>query len=362
MDDRAQEQPSPLDTIDLSSIPAGDVPPRQWIVADLIPDRNVTDLSGDGGLGKSLLSLQLAIAMTAGRDWLGMTVAQGPVLYASCEDERDEILRRRNSVLSAHNLVPSSIRGLHLLDLTDSEETELAVAGKGKPLELTQLYRRLEVTIERLRPKLVLLDTRADVYGASEIERAPVRRFVSALKLLCRRYDMAIIMLSHPSVAGMVSGTGQSGSTGWGNSVRSRLYLTAPRGDADAQPDPDVRVLSNKKANYGPRGVEIVVKWDRGMFRPDASALREVQDEQVETRFMQLLADAERQGRRINASSGPNYAPKVFREMDGKFGKAKYKQAMERLFAKEMVINTPDGRSTRLILTDIGMTEIGSPF
>lgn len=356
------ETPTPLDTIDLSSIPAGEVPPRQWIVPDLVPDRNVTDLSGDGGLGKSLLGLQLAIAMTAGRDWLGMVVTQGPVLYASCEDEPDEILRRRNSVLSAHNLVPSSMRGLHLLDLTDSEETELAVAGKGKPLELTQLYRRLEVTIERLHPKLVLLDTRADMYGASEIERAPVRRFVSALKLLCRRYDMAIIMLSHPSVAGMASGSGQSGSTGWGNSVRSRLYLTAPKPDEGAQPDPNVRILSNKKANYGPRGVEIVVKWDRGMFQPDSSALREVQADAVDERVLRLMGKAEEHGRRLNGSCGPNHAPKVFREMDATYSKAKYKEAMQRLLDKGMIRNVHDGRSSCLVLTDLGMREIASPF
>lgn len=353
---------TPLDTIDLSTIPAGEVPPRQWIVPDLIPDRNVTDLSGDGGLGKSLLGLQLGIAMTAGRDWLGMTVEQGAVLYASCEDEPDEILRRRNGVLSAHNLVPSSLKGLHLLDLTDSEETELAVAGKAKPLELTQLYRRLEVTIERLRPKLVLLDTRADMYGASEIERAPVRRFVSALKLLCRRYDMAIIMLSHPSVAGMASGSGQSGSTGWGNSVRSRLYLTAPRPEEGAPPDPDVRVLSNKKANYSARGVEIVVKWDRGMFRLDSSALRQVQAETVDTRFLELMAKADRQNLRLNRSSGSNYAPTVFREMDPSFGKAKYKEAMNRLLDSGKIDNIVDKKGSHLVMTDTGMAEIMVPF
>jgi RecA-family ATPase len=48
---------APLETLDLSTVPADDVPDRKWVVRDLIPDRNVTDLSGDGGLGKSLLGV-----------------------------------------------------------------------------------------------------------------------------------------------------------------------------------------------------------------------------------------------------------------------------------------------------------------
>ena len=36
------------------------VPPRDWAVQDRIARRNVTLLSGEGGVGKSILILQLA--------------------------------------------------------------------------------------------------------------------------------------------------------------------------------------------------------------------------------------------------------------------------------------------------------------
>ena len=35
------------------------IPERQWLVSGLIPPRSVTMLHGDGGLGKSILGLQL---------------------------------------------------------------------------------------------------------------------------------------------------------------------------------------------------------------------------------------------------------------------------------------------------------------
>ncbi|BAB51912.1 AAA family ATPase [Mesorhizobium japonicum] len=360
---------APLATIDLSTVPADDVTPRRWIVPDLIPDRNVTDISGDGGLGKSLLALQLGIAMAAGRDWLGTMPEPGGFLYVSCEDEPNEVLRRRNAVLAGMGLTPGDIRNLYLADLTDAEGTELAAPGKAA-LELTALHHRFEVTIRQLRPKCAVLDTRADVFGGNELSRVQVRMFVRSLRRLCIAHDMAIILLSHPSVSGMASGSGQSGSTGWGNSVRSRLYLTAPKSEGDTDLDPDIRILSSKKANYGPHGAEIVLRWDRGMFRPDRDALasldRDQQDREIEVTFLQLLSKREKEGRRANASSGPNYAPKVLAEMNGTISRAKFRGAMERLFAKEEIASVSyeaNGKgSTQLVLTDKGMSRLRIPF
>ncbi|ESX70553.1 ATPase [Mesorhizobium sp. LSHC420B00] len=360
---------APLTTINLSTVPVDDVAPRAWIVPDLIPDRNVTDISGDGGLGKSLLALQLGIAMTAGRDWLGTMPEPGGFLYLSCEDEPNEILRRRNAVLTGMGLTPGDLRNFYLADLTDADATELAAPGK-LTLELTALHHRFEATIRQLRPKCAVLDTRADVFGGNELSRVQVRMFVRSLRRLCIAHNMAIVLLSHPSVSGMASGSGQSGSTGWGNSVRSRLYLTAPKSEGDTDPDPDIRVLSSKKANYGPSGAEVVLRWDRGMFRPDREALatldRDQQDREIEFTFLQLLSKREKEGRRANASSGPNYAPKVLAEMCKTISRAKFKGAMERLFTKEEIASVSyeaNGKgSTQLVLTDKGLSRLRIHF
>ena len=62
------------------------IPPRAWLVPDLIPHRTVTLFSGDGGTGKSLLALQLAVAAATGGWWIGREVTPGSVLYLSAED------------------------------------------------------------------------------------------------------------------------------------------------------------------------------------------------------------------------------------------------------------------------------------
>ena len=219
-----------LETIALATLAGAAVPAQRWIVPGLIPDRNVTDLSGDGGTGKTLLALQLCVAVATATDWIGLGVPDttGTVLYVSCEEEIDEIHRRINNIVAGSGLSIGDLKHFHVADLTVAASTDLA-RGEHGSLALTALYETLARTLARLRPKLVVLDTRADVYGANENDRGLVRSLVQALRRQCLSSDLAVLLLSHPSLTGINSGTGQSGSTGWGNSVRSRLYLHRQR-------------------------------------------------------------------------------------------------------------------------------------
>ena len=58
--------------------------------------------------------------------------------------------------------------------------------------------------------------------------------------------------LSHPSLSGISSGSGISGSTAWHGAFRFRQYLTSTKPEAGEQPDNDRRQLEFKKSQYGP--------------------------------------------------------------------------------------------------------------
>jgi AAA domain len=58
---------------------AGDPPEREWLVEGLIPMGTVTFISGDGGLGKTLLAQQLVMAAALGASWCGKPGAADPV-------------------------------------------------------------------------------------------------------------------------------------------------------------------------------------------------------------------------------------------------------------------------------------------
>jgi hypothetical protein len=83
--------PPPLPFINVTAWHDQPVPEREWAVRDRIPHANVSLFSGEGAIGKSIVSLHLAVAHVLGRDWLGSMPEPGPVLVIACEDDDAEL-------------------------------------------------------------------------------------------------------------------------------------------------------------------------------------------------------------------------------------------------------------------------------
>lgn len=319
------------------------VPPRQWLVQEMVPSKTVTLFSGDGGTGKSLLALQLAVAVTAGTAWIGRTVTPGSVIFLSAEDDDDELHRRLDDILRTEGRDYDDVSGLTLRSLA-GEDALLALDSQVALMQ-TALFNELEQRAAEDAPALIVIDTLADVYPANENDRSKVRQFVGILRGLAIKRKCAVMLLGHPSLTGLNSGTGTSGSTAWNNSVRSRLYLERIT-DNGFEPDPDARVLTTKKANYGRTGSEYSLKWVAGIFvaekQPtglDALAAG-AKGERV---FLKLLDTLTAQGRYVSSSPGPTYAPTQFASHPEAEGctKRALKSAMDTLFGRgEIVIAT----------------------
>lgn len=298
-----------------------DPPPRRWIVDGLIPVGAVTLLSGDGALGKSLLALQLQAACAIGANWIGQATMQcGSVGFYS-EDDEGEIHRRGQTIYQHYGV-----------DLTDDRlkqvrhfervglDNSLVEFGRAFDREdgvqknkwdVTRFYLDVVEVARRRGARLVILDALHDYFLGQENDRAMVRYFMSQLRNIATEIDGAVLLLAHPSVAGMASGTGSSGSTAWNNAARSRLYLTRPD---EAGGDPDLRILSTMKSNYGRIGKRIEVKWAEGIFiaAEQAGMVGElVRNNQVNAVLegLRILA-AQCRSTSENSRAG-NYAPKL---------------------------------------------------
>jgi RecA-family ATPase len=299
----------------LSVLQGLEVPTRDWVVPDLIPDKTVTMLSGDGGTGKSLLAQQLAVAAVLGKDWLGNAVKQGPVLVISAEDDAEELHRRFAAILAHNEATFQQMDGLVFRSLAGEDAVLGAVTGKAGLLKPTPLFAEVEAEALRLKPVLIVLDTLADLFGGSEIDRVQTRQFVGILRGLAIRCECAALLLSHPSVAGMQSGSGTSGSTAWNASVRSRLYLERIVEDG-VEPNPDARRLTTKKANYARTGGSIGLRWADGAFVVDETAAGPMAGVEASAKaqavFLKSLQKFSEQGRFVSANHGPTFAPAIF--------------------------------------------------
>ncbi|GAB4068009.1 AAA family ATPase [Ancylobacter sonchi] len=345
-----------LPTLDPAAWAGQPVPEREWFLPALIPARQVTLLTGDGGTGKSLLALQLGVASAFGVSTAGLSPAEGKVLYVAAEDDIDEIHRRTVDIVEALGGDLADLSGQMLIAPLADQDATLAAPGRDGTLLFTRLHAALERKVAEFQPDLLILDTAADLFAGDEIKRNQVRNFIAALRKLALS-GPAVLLLAHPSVSGMQSGTGTSGSTGWSNSVRSRLYLTRPTGEAA---DPNVRELEVMKANYGAVGEKMRFRWEAGAFVADSplepAALGLVHRRHDEI-FVELLSAINRTGQRIASTKGVNYAPAVMADhpQAGGTTKKQFEAAMQRLLVdgtiKVIWEGPPSKQRQRLIVS-----------
>ena len=107
----------------------------------------------------------------------------------------------------------------------------------------------------------------------------------------------------------MVTGSGLSGSTGWHNKVRSRLYMRSPTTAKGEEIDSDVRELQFLKNNYGKQGDSIQIRWDAGVFvieNAPGSLEKIARDSNDDHRFLELLAKYDDQGRKMSHKVAAN--------------------------------------------------------
>jgi RecA-family ATPase len=342
---------NPLPVIDPRDWQGQSVPDRQWFVEGLIPDRTVTNLSGAGGSGKTEIILQLIAASSLQTQWFGKDVSAGPCLYYGAEDEADELHRRLAKIVerAGHNL--SDLEGIRLIPMAGLDAV-LAEPDRKANLVATAIYPKLVSQAMTLRPKLIVIDPSADVFGGDEVNRAQVRKFVSMLRAMAMHIDCAVLLLSHPSLTGLNSGTGTSGSTAWNNSVRSRLYLEVPN------ESPDARILKVVKANYGKTGEAIAIRWNDGVYDLDTGpdpALAKVLNKSADDVFMAVFAKLTDQGQALGPNVGPSYAPKkISGHPDAKgYSKGDLAGAMQRLLdagrLRIEITGPPSRRYTQLV-------------
>jgi RecA-family ATPase len=334
------------------------IPEREWGVRDRFPRHNVALMSGEGAIGKSILFLQLAAAHVLGKDWLRSVPEQGPVVLINCEDNEAELVRRLQPVLKSYNASFGDVaEGLHLFPLVDGGADPL-LAGldrKGR-MVATPLYGELLAEVKEVQPVCTVIDNVADVFGGSEIDRSHVRQFVALMRQLAIAANGYVIMSAHPSLTGIASKTGLSGSTQWHNSVRARAYMHVQGKDDDNDDDPGTRVLEFMKSNYSALAEQIELQWANGLFvptrvpsGPEQAAVHVA----VDGLFLELLDKGTAKGDNFSPKrTSNNYAPTVFAKTreakSARVSKDQLADALDRLMTAGKVAAQPYGPSSKL--------------
>jgi len=339
------------------------LPERLWAIPDRVPLNQAGLFSGEGGTGKSIIELQKNVAHVTGKmDWLGSLPERGPAFYLGAEDDEREIHIRLHWIALWYGVTFAELirDGLKVLPLLGQDAT-LCAAGKSGRVETTALYKQIHEAAGDIKPKNISIDTLSRAFAGSEIDRVQVYGFAQHMQALAMVAGGSVTILSHPSLSGINSGSGISGSTAWHGAFRFRQYLTSTKANPGEQPDNDLRQLEFKKNQYGPTGETIVLRYQKGLFLPItgvSSIERAAADQKAEEVFLTLLGRYSRDKRDVASKPCQIYAPKVFeREEEAKAAKINGDHltlAMLRLFKAEKITNEewgpPSKRRSRIVL------------
>ena len=276
------------DLLKLTTDPA----PREWLVDRLIPHGRLSSLYGVGEAGKSRLVLQLAAAVIAGSGPMirrdpeassdkGLETVgdvpevkqQGRVLLVTWEDEPNEVSWRWKMAHAAGAIVcPDPRDDLRVLNMRavggplwaphPSGTRHTSTAG-----EWTTNGRRVLASLQDFT--LCVVDPIAAAYACSEIDRALVRAFCSAIDGEAEQAECTVILVGHPPK----TGEAYSGNTDWYSAPRAMLTLGPVATGYTLREDVGKVIMApcllRQKGSYG-RGGNVV--WLRDHWRQPTTA------------------------------------------------------------------------------------------
>jgi len=197
---------------DLADVPTA----RRWLVEDLWGDEAVGIVGGEPKCCKSFLALDLAVAVASGAPCLRRySVARtGRVLLFAAEDALHVVRQRLAGIAHA--------AGRELADLDIQVITAPSVR-----LDVERDRDALTETVDKLRPRLLILDPFVRLHRIDENISGEVAPLLAYLRELQRRYRVAIVLVHHARKGGAKMRAGQAlrGSSefhAWGD---SNLYL-----------------------------------------------------------------------------------------------------------------------------------------
>lgn len=189
---------------------------QRWLIQDLWADEAVGVIGGEPKSNKSVLALDMSVAVGSGTPCLGHfeTMQRGRVLIFAAEDALHVVRSRLDGLARA--------RGVELKSLDVH-----VITAPSLRLDLENDRRLLMATVESLRPKLLVLDPFVRLHRRDENVSAEVAPLLAHLRELQRHFSLAVVLVHHAKkgASRMRGGQALRGSSelhAWGD---SNLYL-----------------------------------------------------------------------------------------------------------------------------------------
>jgi hypothetical protein len=212
----------------------GDIPPREWLLANQFCRGFISSIVAAGGAGKSALRLLQLISLALGKSLCGQHVFRRcRVLLISLEDDLNELHRRIKAVLDHYHIDRKDLKGW-LFCATPRLVKLVVLNGKSRivgPLEL-----QIRAAIERRQPDIISLDPFIKTHALEVNDSGDMDFVCDLLARLAVEFNIAVDSPHHVHKGTVAPGDADSGRGSSGIRDAGRLvYTLVPMSEDEAK-------------------------------------------------------------------------------------------------------------------------------
>ena len=176
-----------------------------FLIDGLLEKNSLALVFGRPASGKSFFAVDMAASIATGKDFHGLSVAKGDVVYVAGEGHRG--LKRRFIAWATHHGVP--IEDIQVM----ISRTAMNYLEKEA---ITMFEKELSLAVEAgLKPKLFIIDTVARNYGGGdENSNTDMGRFIKAIDQFNDKFKCATLLVHHSGHSNSQRGRGASSLKG----------------------------------------------------------------------------------------------------------------------------------------------------
>ncbi len=222
-------------------------PPIDYIITNLITNSSLNVFYGQPGSKKTYSMLNMAVAVSNGKEWLNFSTKKSPVLFIDEESGQSRFLRRLNETMN----------GLSCDDTMQLYYTSLS----GFKLDNKQDILNIETEITKKEIKLVIFDALADIMSGDENSKKDIQPIMTSLRKIADNTNSAVLLIHHTNK----SGKQYRGSSAIGASADIVVQMKS------TSPIVNFEIEKNRDGNFMQWSAK--ANWDNNIFSLDPVSL-----------------------------------------------------------------------------------------
>lgn len=242
---------------------------RQWVLGESAMEGQVTLLIAPPGVGKSLLTIAVALSAATGRPLAGPHLApvrQMPVWLWNTEDSQNEVRLRIAAAMARFGVTHKDLLGPDhkpMLYTRSDDSASLTVLRREHGVLVPGDVSALKRSLVASGAKLVIIDPMAEIHQANENDNAEMLTLMKTFRKLAAETKTAIFLVHHTKKPQIAASDGYAGDMNTGRGASSvagaarTVFTLYPMSRRDAQTlgvDPKTKHLfvrlDGAKANY----------------------------------------------------------------------------------------------------------------